>query len=122
MYIAYISLLFDLSKEGKDFFKFIFAPLLMIDKTRENDFEFICMFICIFRKRGRMTLNFLCMFFLEIEFIHDYLQLISYMHVYFYNWYRVYMFCLQKGRSILHLCMFVLSIHCISLCLLLCMS
>ena len=38
------------------------------------------------------------------------------MHAYFYICYRAYMFLfMQKGRSILHLCMFVLSIHYISL-------
>ena len=38
MYIAYISL-FRFVKKEEIFFKFVLAPLLMIDKRGENDFE-----------------------------------------------------------------------------------
>ena len=67
---------------------FVFTPLLMIDikgeKNSENDFEFICMF--------RNSENDL--------YMHVYLQLISYMHVYFYNWYMHICFCLcKRGES-----------------------
>ena len=42
----------------------------------------LSLYACL-EKEGDMTLRILCMS-LEIEFIHDYLQLISYMHVYFF--------------------------------------
>ena len=50
MYIAYISLLFDL----------FFTPLLMIDKKEENDFEFIYAYIEI----EFMHILSLCMFYI----------------------------------------------------------
>ena len=72
--------------------------MLIVDKkgerNSENGFEFICMF----RKRGRMTLNFLCMF-LEIDIIYAclFLQLVS----------SIYVFVYAKGEkhfSLMHVC------------------
>ena len=93
---------------------FDFTPLLMIDKkgerNSENNLEFICMFrkfICIFRKRGRMTLRLLCMFFrnrvytwlLTIDIIYACLLLPLVLSIYVFVYAKR-----EKHSSLMHVC------------------
>ena len=108
VYHIYLFIL-SCQKEGKDFLKFCFCPFVDDWQKGENDFD-ICMFL-FYTRRGRRNLENLLMLV--------YLQLVSYMHVYFSIGIRAHMFSLcKKGRSILHLCIYVLfglCIHWISL-------
>ena len=84
------SFLFHLTKRGKKFILFICAPLLMIWQKGGEKFGVLYMHVCVI-----------------------------YMHIYFSISISAYMFCLcKKGRSILHLWIYVLfglCIHWISL-------
>ena len=140
MNVYLIYFLFDLTKRGRNFFLSLFMPLCWwFDKKGERILEF---YICMFKyleigdlyMHGYFLFTFpigiKSMFLLFPCFIYELTKRgeksfeTLYVHVYvFLNYIRAYMFCLyKKRRSILHLCIFALSIHWISLCLLLCMS
>ena len=97
---------------------YIYNFIVCFDKKKKISFEFILCLYWWFDKKGERTLEiYICMF-----------SLCMFTFVYFYNWYKsnwyqsmfisfhVYM---HEYSSFMHI---LLSIHCISFCLLLCMS
>ena len=100
----------------------IYILLFWFDKKRERENFFLSLFMPLcwwFYKKGERYSLFYFIFLLYIwidKIGEKRILSLLHMHVFFPVDIRAYMFYLcKKGRSILYLCIFVLSIHWISL-------